>query len=103
MPPSTVDQPSPRVLAVLDVVVQIPAGAVMTYGDVAACAGLGSARFVGRVLAHFGDGVPWQRVVMADGSCAAHLVDEQLAFLRHDGTALTGDGRRVDLARARLA
>jgi methylated-DNA-protein-cysteine methyltransferase related protein len=94
---------SPRVRAVLDIVDTIPAGAVMTYGDVATRAGVASARFVGRVLARFGDEVPWQRVVMADGSCARHLVDEQLALLAADATPLTADGRRVDLRRARLA
>jgi methylated-DNA-protein-cysteine methyltransferase related protein len=74
----------------------------MTYGDVAIGAGVASARFVGTVLARFGDEVPWQRVVMADGSCAHHLAHQQLALLTADGAPLTADGRRVDLRRARL-
>jgi methylated-DNA-protein-cysteine methyltransferase related protein len=87
---------------VLDVVETIPAGSVMTYGDVAAASGVASARFVGRVLARFGDEVPWQRVVMADGSCARHLAEEQLSLLRAEATPLTADARRVDLRRARM-
>jgi alkylated DNA nucleotide flippase Atl1 len=96
------DEPSPRAQAVLDVVESIPAGSVMTYGDVAACAGLGSARFVGHVLARFGDEVPWQRVVMADGSFARHLAVEQAALLRAESTPLADHGGRVDMAKARL-
>jgi methylated-DNA-protein-cysteine methyltransferase-like protein len=81
----------------------IPAGSVMTYGDVAAAAGLGSPRFVGHVLARFGDEVPWHRVVMADGSFARHLVPEQPSLLRAEGTPLSAAGTAVDMARARLA
>ena len=87
----------------LDVVDTIPPGSALTYGDVAAAAGVASARFVGRVLARFGHEVPWQRVVMADGSCARHLAVEQLALLGHEHTPLVPDGRRVDLRRARPA
>jgi len=94
---------SVRVRAVLDVVDTIPPGHVMSYGDVSACAGLRSARLVGRVLARFGHEVPWQRVVMSDGSFARHLAVEQGALLRAENTPLVGDGRRVDMARARWA
>ena len=97
------DEPSAKARAVLDVVELIPAGSVMSYGDVADCAGLGSARFVGHVLARFGVEVPWQRVVMSDGSCAKHLAAEQLGLLRAERTPLTSDGRRVDMRSARLA
>jgi alkylated DNA nucleotide flippase Atl1 len=96
-------EPSAKAQAVLDVVDSIPAGAVMSYGDVAACAGLGSPRFVGHVLSRFGDGVPWQRVVMADGSFAPHLAVEQAALLRAERTPLSTDGVGVDMVRARLA
>ncbi len=54
------------------VVASIPAGRVMTYGDVAAYAGqpLG-ARIVGQI-AHFGPPeLPWQRVVNRFGGLAA--------------------------------
>jgi alkylated DNA nucleotide flippase Atl1 len=96
------DEPSAKARAVLDVVEMIPAGSVMSYGDVADCAGLGSARFVGHVLARWGDEVPWQRVVMSDGSFAEHLAVEQSALLRAEGTALTLDNKRVDMRLARF-
>ena len=97
------DEPSAKARAVLDVVETIPQGSVMSYGDVAACAGLGSPRFVGHVLARFGDEVPWHRVVMSDGAFARHLAVEQAALLRGEATPLTVDGTRVDMARARFA
>ena len=95
-------EPSPKARAVLDVVETIPPGAVMSYGDVAAWAGLGSPRYVGHVLSRFGDEVPWHRVVRADGSFARHLADEQAALLRAERTPLSPDGGRADMARARL-
>jgi methylated-DNA-protein-cysteine methyltransferase-like protein len=86
-------------LAVLDVIDSIPAGRVMSYGDIAQCVGLSSARQVGQILGRHGHEVPWQRVVMADGSPAPHHAREQLAQLRADGTPLKGS--RVDMAQAR--
>src|SRR5580658_2925679 len=83
------DEPSPRARAVLDIVERIPTGSVMSYGDVAACAGLGSPRYVGHVLSRFGHEVPWHRVVMSDGSFARHLSDEQAALLRAERTPLS--------------
>jgi methylated-DNA-protein-cysteine methyltransferase-like protein len=97
------DEPSAKAQAVLDVVDTIPTGSVMSYGDVAACAGLGSPRFVGHVLARFGDEVPWHRVVMADGSFTPHLAVEQLSLLRAERTPLTADAARADMTRARFA
>ena len=97
------DEPSPKARAVLDVVGMIPAGSVMSYGDVAAWAGSGSPRYVGHVLARYGDEVPWHRVVMADGSFARHLADEQASRLRAERTPLAPDGDRVDMQAGRLA
>ena len=53
-------------------VATIPRGKVMSYGQIAALTGNPrAARIVGGV-AHFGDpNLPWQRVVMKDGSLAA--------------------------------
>jgi methylated-DNA-protein-cysteine methyltransferase related protein len=96
------DEPSPTARAVLDVVEMIPAGSVMSYGDVAACAGLGSPRYVGHGLARYGDEVPWHRVVMADGSLARHLADEQSSLLRAERAPLADGGDRVDMKSARL-
>jgi len=49
---------------VAEVVRSVPAGTVVTYGEVAAEAGRpGAARAVGGVLAASGEGRPWWRVV----------------------------------------
>lgn len=88
-----------RVTAVLEVVDTIPAGRVMTYGDIARWLGFSSPRQVGQIMARHGGGVPWYRVVMADGRCAAPLAAEQLARLRDEGVVLRGD--RVDLRTTR--
>jgi alkylated DNA nucleotide flippase Atl1 len=53
--------------AVLSLVEQIPPGRVMSYGAIAAEVGVGGPRQVGQVMASYGGGVPWWRVVRADG------------------------------------
>jgi alkylated DNA nucleotide flippase Atl1 len=88
-----------RTRAVLDVVDAIPAGRVMTYGDIARYLAMPSARQVGQILARAGHEVPWHRVVMADGSPASPHPVEHLARLRADHTPLRGG--RVDLSAAR--
>lgn len=91
--------PTPYAVSVLDVVATIPAGKVMTYGDVAEYLGSGSARTVGMVMAHHGSEVPWQRVVQASGRPVEHLLVEALALLRAEGCPLRGE--KVVLAEAR--
>ncbi len=91
--------PSPYALSVLEVVLQIPAGKVMTYGDVAEYLGTGSARTVGMVMSRHGSDVPWQRVVQANGRPAAPLVDAALDLLRAEGCPLRGE--KVVLGQAR--
>jgi alkylated DNA nucleotide flippase Atl1 len=85
-----------RILACIE---SIPAGRVMTYGDVAEYAGARSARIVGRVLALDHGTVPWHRVLRADGSLAEHLYTEQRQRLLAEGVRFDGD--RVQLARFR--
>jgi alkylated DNA nucleotide flippase Atl1 len=87
---------SERVLACIEA---IPAGRVMTYGDVAEYVGSRSARMVGRVLARDGGAVPWHRVLRADGTFASHLHEKQRARLIAEGVRVSGG--RVDLARYR--
>jgi alkylated DNA nucleotide flippase Atl1 len=93
--------PSPYAERVLDLVERVPAGRVVTYGDVAAHLREGGPRQVGRVMALFGGGVPWWRVVRASGQPAQGHEREALRRLRDDGTPLVVDGSRVDLAAAR--
>lgn len=76
------------------VVRAIPPGETSTYGEVAAQAGIpGRARLVGRILAEDGHDLPWHRVLRADGTCAPHIAQEQLARLRAEGVLLKR-GRR---------
>lgn len=87
--------------AVLAVVERIPAGHVLSYGDVAEYLGYGGPRSVGRVMATRGSGVPWWRVVRADGSVVDGLAERANRHHRDEGTPLRPDGLRVDMNRAR--
>lgn len=74
-----------------EVVAAIPRGTVATYGDVAAVAGVRSARLVGRVLAEDGHDLPWYRVLRADGTAAPRLAEQQLGLLRAEGVEPEGE------------
>ncbi|MBI1758866.1 MAG: MGMT family protein [Actinobacteria bacterium] len=84
---------------VLRLVERIPPGRVMSYGDVADFLGSRAPRQVGAVLARDGGGVPWHRVLRADGTPAAPLAERQLALLAAEGVPVR-DGR-VDIRRFR--
>ncbi|MEP6651465.1 MAG: MGMT family protein [Lapillicoccus sp.] len=91
--------------SVLAIVELIPSGRAITYGAIAELVGRGGPRQVGWVLALDGGGVPWWRVVRADGSLPSSHQREAVARYRSEGTALLGSvtdaGRlRVDLRRA---
>jgi methylated-DNA-protein-cysteine methyltransferase-like protein len=70
-------------------------GEVVSYGEVAEAAGFpGAARAVGNVLSR-GDGLPWWRVVRADGSLASGNVAKQARLLKAEGvTVVSGKVRR---------
>ncbi|WP_257578798.1 MGMT family protein [Streptomyces sp. JJ38] len=67
--------------------------------------GTGGPRQVGRVMALYGGGVPWWRVVRADGALLPGHEQRALAHYRAEGTPLrepaTGGPPRLDLSRAR--
>ncbi|NYI08139.1 alkylated DNA nucleotide flippase Atl1 [Allostreptomyces psammosilenae] len=99
---------------VLEVVEAIPPGRVLAYGDIAELLGRGGPRQVGRVMSRYGGGVPWWRVIRADGSPPPGHEREALARYRDEGTPMRGEpgtgagpgagGRpaaRVDMRRAR--
>jgi alkylated DNA nucleotide flippase Atl1 len=90
---------------VLDVVDSIPPGTVLSYGDIAAYLGEGGPRQVGRILATWGGGVPWWRVVHADGSLLAGHERAALARYTAENTPLrstAGGGLpRIDMRQAR--
>ncbi len=70
----------------------VPPGRVVTYGDVAAAAGLSSPRIVGWILRTAAADRPWHRVIAASGRPATHKSSRQLELLRAEGV-LADDGR----------
>jgi alkylated DNA nucleotide flippase Atl1 len=90
---------------VLDVAESIPPGRVMSYGDIAEYIGQGGPRQVGRVMALWGGGVPWWRVVHADGSLLAGHEREALRHYRRERTPMRkgadGTPGRLDMRAAR--
>lgn len=73
----------------------------MSYGDVAEYLEEGSARSVGAVMSTWGADAPWWRVVFADGAPPSRRPERALERYAQEGTPLTPDGARVDMARAR--
>lgn len=91
---------------VLQVVRAVPAGKVVSYGQVALWAGAPrAARQVGAVLYGLRDeehDVPWHRVVNAEGGISTYKVGSgelQVALLRSEGVDADADG--VDMRRHR--
>lgn len=112
--------PTPYAELVLDAVARIPPGRVMSYGDLAEyvadeCGAdecradecgprrprRGGPRQVGHVMALWGGGLPWWRVIRADGSPPVCDTDGALAHYRVEGTPLRPGGTRVDMNTAR--
>jgi methylated-DNA-protein-cysteine methyltransferase related protein len=78
--------------AVKAVIRDLKRGEVATYGEVARRAGYPrAARAVGNILAT-NLGLPWWRVVRANGGLAAHSREEQARRLRREGVTVR-DGR----------
>lgn len=92
-------EPTPFAERVLDLVGRIPAGAVLAYADVAEILGEGGARSVGTVMARFGRGTNWHRVVRSDGQPARGHERTALELLRAEGVPMRGG--LVDMVRAR--
>jgi methylated-DNA-protein-cysteine methyltransferase related protein len=82
--------------AIYDYVRTIPAGRVVSYGQVGEAVGV-EARTVGWAMSMAPEGVPWQRVVGADGYLriakrSPHLRDLQEALLKDEGVSLNEKG-----------
>jgi Predicted methylated DNA-protein cysteine methyltransferase len=84
---------------VLQVVERIPPGRVMSYGDIAEYVGEGGPRQVGRVMALWGGGVPWWRVIRSDGSPPRGHEQQCLRRWREEGTPMRGARADMRLAR----
>ncbi len=90
---------------VYQIVRRIPAGRVMTYGQIADLLGEGyTPRTVGFVMHAAPDGVPWQRVINAQGACSTGRVllphNIQQGLLEAEGIVFDARGR-CDLKRYR--
>ena len=92
---------SGRVLLAADLV---PAGRVVSYGDLAELVGT-SARRVGRVMALHGHETHWWRVVNHSGDLPGHLLAEAGDHWRAEGITEKSNGRgcRIRDHRADLA
>ncbi|WP_370566183.1 MGMT family protein [Cryobacterium sp. BB736] len=90
-----------RVIGVVD---SIPAGMVMSYGDVAAAVGSRAARAVGQVMARYGHDLPWWRVIRSSGEPPLCHEQRALEHYRDEHTPLLwrDDGDyRINLRQAR--
>ncbi|WP_026555557.1 MGMT family protein [Arthrobacter sp. 35W] len=93
--------------AVLSVADLIPAGHVLSYGDIAVLLESGGPRQVGSVMSHYGSAVAWWRVIRAGGQPPAGHDERALASYRLEGTPLRGKTTgadaswRVDMRTAR--
>jgi len=90
---------------VFEIVRRIPAGRVMTYGQLAEILGEGyTPRTVGFVMHSADESVPWQRVINSQGACSTGRVilppDLQQRMLEAEGVRFDARGR-CDLARYR--
>ena len=80
--------------AVTQVIGRLEPGEVITYGEVAAEAGRpGASRAVGNLL-RTSEGLPWWRVVAADGRLVPGIEARQAELLRSEGVSVK-DGRVV--------
>lgn len=86
---------------VLDVVERIPSGRVMSYGDIADYLGEGGPRQVGAVMSAWGGGVPWWRVIRADGTPPPGHEVRALEHYAAESTPMRLGTGRVDMGKAR--
>ncbi|MFM9904532.1 MAG: MGMT family protein [Pyrinomonadaceae bacterium] len=80
------------------IVRQIPAGKVMTYGQLAIILGDGyTARTIGYVMHGAGDTVPWQRVINSQGKCSTGRmtipINLQQELLEAEGVVFNAGGK----------
>jgi methylated-DNA-protein-cysteine methyltransferase-like protein len=99
-------QPIPTYERIYEVVRLIPPGRVATYGQVASIVGNCTARMVGYAMAALppGSGVPWQRVINAQGKISLRADSagnsRQRQLLEEEGIRFDGQGR-VNLRQVR--
>lgn len=88
---------------VINAILEIPAGRVASYGQIAAIAGnQRGARQVGRILHSMSAkyDLPWQRVVNAQGYIVLFKADRQRELLEKEGVEVDSRGR-IDMEKFR--
>ena len=83
-----------RVEAVLRLVEAIPEGRATTYGRIAAAFGTGP-RVVGQIMALWGGGVPWWRVVNVHGTFPTSVRGEGAEHWEREGMPIDGERGRL--------
>jgi len=79
------------------VVMKIPRGRVMTYGDVARAAGMpGAARAVGYAMRALGRDVPWQRVLGRKNARSAQITIQNARGRAEQRRLLEKEGVKFD-------
>jgi O-6-methylguanine DNA methyltransferase len=106
--PASTRPPGPFARRVLMLLRRVPAGCVVTYGDLARLAGRqGAARAVGNIMRTAGEpGLPYHRVIAAGGRVGGYGGSEALkqALLRQEGlTVIRGRVRQFEACRWRPA
>ena len=83
---------------VYNTVKKVPYGKVISYGQIARILGRPrAAREVGRAMRICPEDIPWQRVVMADGTVTGGMfADMRKGMLEGEGVVFLSDGR-VDM------
>ena len=93
---------NPFAKQVYEIVEQIPYGYVISYGEIAKLLGRPrAAREVGWAMRNCPDGLPWQRVVMADGTITGGVyAGTRRELLKSEGVVFLQDGR-IDMKTCR--
>jgi len=85
---------------VYDIVAKIPPGKVLSYGQIAMYLRKPrGARQVGWAMSSCPEGLPWQRVVMADGSIAGGGYNEMRRSLLEDEGVIFKLNGKIDMAK----
>lgn len=89
--------PSPLYSQIYTVVAAIPRGRVATYGQIAAIVGRCGARQVGYAMSNAPEGLPWQRVINAQGRISVRAdgleSPRQRILLEMEGVRFDATGR----------
>lgn len=94
------DAPSETVERTLLAADLIPAGRVVSYGDLAELVGT-SPRRVGAIMSRYGSGVPWWRVTNAAGVLPAGILAAAKRRWAAEGITVAASGRGCRIGRHR--